>query len=115
MQMVDRLATLWAGADDEPVACVQFLGLGHGYGRADQMTNQWCIVCVELGQRSNVPNGHNQNMRGGLRSDVVKGDYVFIAIDDLGGSLARHDLAKDARCHVCIRLIHGLLANDAFH
>ncbi len=96
MQMAHRLAALWPGTDHEAVARLQFFISSNVGSGDDHAPDQMRVTRVKLGQRDDVSNRHNQNVRWRLWCDVVKGDQAIVTIDDSSRSLTRHDLAEDA-------------------
>ncbi len=53
------------------------------------------IVSRDVGQRSNVVPGHQQQVRRRRRIDVVEGDEFVVFVNFLGRNLAGRDLAED--------------------
>jgi len=94
VQVVDGLATIGAGVDNQAVAFGKILGTGDLSGGGDQMAEHGGILGRGMGQRGEVLFGDDQNVHRCLRIDVRKREDVAILIEALDGDGARGDFAE---------------------
>src|SRR3984893_13592587 len=81
--------------DDAVTALLDTKFLGQITGDEQKLPQDFLIRFRCCSQTRNHFLGHNQNMEGRLRIDVVKSDSVVIFPDNFRGNLARYDLLKD--------------------
>ena len=99
MQMINTLRSLLSIIHHNPESLGTLL-LPH-FGRNHHQMSQNLLMILRrttnLGQSLTLLRNH-QNMGGGLRSNIPKGQCVFIFVDFIGGPFARKDFVK-----YCIR------------
>jgi hypothetical protein len=70
---------------------VQSLLAGDLDGRELELAKQLGSALIGVQQRRNMLLGDHQNVGGGLRADVVKGDDLVVLVNDLGRQLTGDD------------------------
>ena len=95
MQVIDRLPAIAAAIDDDAVATVELELFGQIADHQPHVSDQILILIGERGDRLDRALGDDQNMRGRLAGDVVKGEALVIFKDDLGRDFFVDDPLKD--------------------
>jgi len=108
VQVIDLLSAVAVAVDDEAVAFFRdALALRkvtrHGKEVADQ---RLVLIGNIIGSRDALV-GNDQNVRGRARSDVAKSRNELVAIDDVGGQLARDDALEKSVHAVAASLAGG--------
>src|SRR5579872_6666358 len=103
MQMIDGLAAIRALVDDDAVALPLTLEFSADLGGRGKQTGLDLAggFGVELAEVVCVHDGHDQDVRRRLRTQIVKCDDVLVAQHFTRGNLVPDDLAKDAIGHEC--------------
>ena len=96
VEMVDGLAAVRAGVDDETVPVVEVLLASNVTGRGEQVAEQGGVLGQGFGVRRDVALGDDEHVDGGLRMNVGEGQGVgrFVEARDRDG--AANDLAEQA-------------------
>ena len=98
MDVKDRLPSVTVAVEDRPIAAGgQPMFAGDCGGAPDQCPHEAVIALLQIVERRDVTLGNHEDMCGRLGIDVLEGHYLVVFIHALGGNLARHDLAKEAR------------------
>ena len=61
-------------------------------------------LVLEVGEPLDVLPGHDQDVEGRAREDVVDGHHVIVLVDDRRGELPRHDATEQAVVHAAKRI-----------
>lgn len=96
MEVIDGLAAVGTGVDDQPIAVVEVVDAGDLAGFGEQGTEQSGVGRQCMGVGRDVALGDEQDVYRGLRMDVGKGEGVAGLVKALGGDGARHDFAEEA-------------------
>ena len=111
MQVRHRFATVRAVVDDEPVAGFFPAEFGSAFGGFEQeMAEQFLIVRLRFGDARNRLLWKNQNVRRGLRIDVVNGEDEVVFKNDLRRNFAGGDFFKQGFAHFDFN--HEMTRND---
>ncbi len=108
VQVVHRLATVFASVHNDAIALGKPLFAGELRGSQEQMAEQSPPVFVRLIDGADVLAGNEKQMYRRLRMDVGEGVDEVVLVDGGGGNLAFYDLAKDA-AHGVVS-VHGRFA-----
>lgn len=94
--MKHRLASARSGIGYRTIACGDLMVARELCADQVHMSDKVFILfrCFQRGGEM-LPRNHQQ-MNRGLRVDVLECQAAVVGIDDLGGNLARDDLAEDA-------------------
>jgi hypothetical protein len=96
VQVIDGLAAVGAGVDDETIATGQVLVLRNLHGGGEEMAEQGgvlrCGVCV----RCEMLLGDQQDVRGRLRVKVWKGEHLVVLVEACDGESTGGDVAEEA-------------------
>jgi len=95
VEVVDGLAAVGAGVNDQPVAISQVLLTRDFSCCRDQMPEHGCILRRCVGKRGDVLLRDEQDMYRCLRVDVREGEDMVVLIDALGGDGAGDDFAEE--------------------
>ena len=95
MDVVDGLATVFAGIDNSPIASVEAFRQGNLGGHPMQVADQRIVLFAGVSNRGNVFARNDEHMHGSLRIDISEGIALVILIDGLGWNAAINDFAKD--------------------
>jgi len=101
VEVVDGLAAIVAGVDDQAVAVGEGVGAGEIGGDGGEMAEEGSVVRGGVGERGEVLLGDDEDVSGGLRVDVGEGEGEVVLVEAGGGDGAGDDLAEEA---VWIRL-----------
>jgi len=96
VEMVDSLAAVRAGVDDQAVAVGEVLGAGDFHGCGEEMAEHGGVLRRGMGVGGEVLLGDEQDMDRRLRIDVREGEDVVILIEALGGDGTGCDFAEEA-------------------
>jgi hypothetical protein len=104
MQVGDGFTGVWAGVDDQPIASFLEPSLQSNLsGFQQEVAQQRLVRRPGFGQAGDRLLGDDQDVHGGLRADIVKGEDLVIFINDPGRNLAVDDPLKNAPAHVNAR------------
>jgi hypothetical protein len=96
MQVLDRLAAVFAGVEDDAVAFAEALLAGDCGGGQKQVTEQRLLAGVCLIERVNMRARHKKHVRGCRWIDVGEAVALLVLIDLVRGNCACDDLAEKA-------------------
>ena len=96
MEVVDGLAAVVAGVDDQAVAVGEAVGAGEVCRYGGEMAEEGGVFFRDVGERGEVLFGDDEEVGGGLRVDVGEGEGVVVFVEALGGDGAGDDLAEEA-------------------
>jgi len=98
VEVEDRLPRLAPRVGDEPVAGSVEARPGRHLGGEleDVAEKRGTILAGGVAHGVDVSRRDHEHVRRSLRMEVAEGNRVFVARDDLGRDLARHDPAEDA-------------------
>ena len=96
MEVVDGLAAVGTGVDDEAVAVGEVLGAGDFTSGVEKSAEDGGIVLCGVGVRGEVVLGDDEDVRGGLRVDVREGEGVLVFVEAGDGDFAGDDFAEEA-------------------
>ena len=96
VEMIDGLAAVGSGVDDQAVAVAEALLARDLTGCPQQMTEEIGVSCRGVRVGRDVLFGDHQQMRGRLRVDVRKGQHAVVFVDAVDGNGAGGDLAEEA-------------------
>ena len=101
MEVENGLPGSGAGVHHDAMTCIEPVLAREVGGDPVQMAQHSLIARIGLCCGGEVFSRDHQNMQWSLRMDIVKGDAGRVFVNNLGGSLACDDLAKDAGrvCH----------------
>src|SRR4029450_2076441 len=95
VDVIHDLAPLWAAVHSKPIAA-----LGHSLRLSERSCRQEAapddvgVLGLHRDDRVDVALGHDEEMDGRLRVDVLEGQNRVVLVLDFGGSLAGHDAAE---------------------
>ena len=92
--MIDGLAAVRTGIDDQPVALIEILLSGDLRGGGEQMTEQPCILGGRVRERCEVLLRNDQDVDRRLRMDVREGDDLLVLEETGDRDCSGGDLAK---------------------
>ena len=95
MEVVDGLAAVWAGVEDDAIAVIEPGGARNFGGLGKQMAQQRRLRRLGLRQRRNVLPGNYQQMGGRLGAEIGEADTQLVLVDALGRDAAGDDLAEE--------------------
>ena len=96
MKVIDGLAAVAAGVNDETVAVIQALFPGEGAGLGKQGAEEGGVFRQRVGVGRNVALGDEQDVGRGLGVNVSESEDIGGFMQALDGDHARDDLAKKA-------------------
>jgi len=94
--MIDGLAAVGAGVDDDAIAVVESLGAGNIGCYRDEMAEERAMSGIGFGEGNDVLAGRDENMHRGLRVDVSEGVTLVVLVDGLRRNASFDDLAEEA-------------------
>lgn len=95
MDVGDFLAAIGSGVDDEPVSVAEPLRRGDFRGHHDAVPHDLFVLISQIRERDDLALGNYQNVRGGFRCDVTKGQAQVVLVDDVRGNFFGNDFGKD--------------------
>ncbi len=96
MEVVDGLAAVVAGVDDQAVPVGEAVCAGEVGGYGGEVAEERGVFLGDVGERGEVLLGDDKEVGGGLGVDVGKGDGLVVFMEALGGDGAGDDLAEEA-------------------
>jgi len=96
VEVVDGLAAIGAGVDDQAVAVGEVLGAGDFAGGVEELAEDAGVVLGGVGVRGEVVLGDDEDVRGGLGVDVREGEGVLVFVEAGDGDFAGDDFAEEA-------------------
>jgi hypothetical protein len=96
MQVIDRLASVVTHIHDKTVSLAQSHLLGHFFAHLSQVRKNG-ISGRHITQGVIVRLRNEEQMNGRGRTDIVKGQYFVIFINNGSGNLMMDDFAKGAK------------------
>ena len=96
VDVVDGLATVFAGVDDGAVSLGESFSAGDFRGGPLEVAEQVLVILFCVSDRGDVLPGDNEDMYGRLRLDVGEGVAVLILVDGFGRNASVDDLAEYA-------------------
>ena len=100
VQVADGLATISTLVHHHAIATVLEPEVTRNLcGHRQEVTCQWRVCLVDLGDPANVAHRDDQDVRRRLRGEVMKGDHMVVAVNDLCGNVAGSDPAENALRH----------------
>jgi len=96
VEVVDCLAAVGAGVDDEAVAVGEILLAGDLAGCVEEVAEGGCVVLRGVGVGGQVVFGDDEDVGGGLGVDVREGEGLLVFVDAGGGDFAGDDFAEEA-------------------
>ena len=95
VEVVDGLAAVGAGVDDEAVAVGEVLGAGDFADGVEEMAEERFVILRRMGMRGEVVLGDDEDVGGSLRVEVREGESLLVFVDAGGGDFSRDDLAEE--------------------
>ena len=96
MEVVDCLAAIGAGVDDQTVAVGEVLLAGQFAGYVEEVAEGGGVVLRGVSVGGQVVFGDDEDMGGGLGIDVGEGEGLLVFVDSGGGDFAGDDFAEEA-------------------
>ena len=96
VEVVDGLAAVGAGVDDEAVAVGEVLPAGDFAGCVEEVAEGGFVVLRGVGVGGQVVFGDDEDVGGGLGIDVREGEGLLVFVDAGGGDFAGDDFAEEA-------------------
>ena len=96
VEVIDSLAAVWAGVDDETKTVVEMLLLCNFRCSTEQLAEEFGFAEGGVREGAEVLLGNDQNMHGGLRIDVREGEHVIVLKEARDGDCAGGDFAEEA-------------------
>ena len=81
VEVVDGLAAIGAGVDDDAVAVGEILPAGDFGGGGEEVAEEGCVVGSGMGQGGDVTLGDDEDVDGGLGVDVREGEGVVVLVE----------------------------------
>ena len=94
VDVVDGLAAVFAGIDDDTVAAIQFSTAGDLCRHGQQVAEQRSMFGGCLRLRSNMLFGNDEQVSGGLRTDIGKDDTEFVFVHTVRRNFTSYDFAE---------------------
>jgi hypothetical protein len=94
--MVDRLAAVGAGVDDDAIAVAELFGAGDLRGDPVQVAEEASLALIGVGHGIDVLARDDEDVDGRLGMQVGEGVGQVVGINGGGGNASFGDLAKDA-------------------
>jgi DNA polymerase III subunit delta len=108
VQVIDLLSAVAVAVDDEAVAFFRdALALRKVTRHGKEVADQRLVLIGDIIGGRDALVGNDQNVRGRARSDVAKSRNELVAIDDVGGQLARDDALEKSVHAVAASLAGG--------
>src|SRR2546427_9100314 len=100
VNVIHDLAPFRAAVHSKPIAARgQPLCLSERASVPEAATDGLRVLALHHDDRGDVTLGHDEEMDGRLRVDVLEGQNRTVLVLDVGGSLAGHDAAEHAVLH----------------
>ena len=103
MEVEDGLSRARADVEDGAVSLLDVALAGDLRRRQMAAADQFRVFGLGLFQSGKMFFGNDENVRGGLRLDVFKGEDVIVLVNFFGGDLAANHSAEEAvgigHCH----------------
>ena len=96
VEVVDGLAAVGAGVDDEAVAVGEILPAGDFCGGLEEVAEHGGVVMGGVGEGGEVVFGDDEDVRGGLGVDVREGEGAVVFVEAGGGDFSGGDFAEEA-------------------
>jgi len=96
VEVLDCLATVGAGVDDEAVALGEVLLASDLACRVEEVAEGGFVVLRGVGVGGQVVFGDDEDVGGGLGIDVREGEGLLVFVDAGGGDFAGDDFAEEA-------------------
>ena len=96
VKVVDGLAAVGAGVDDDAETVVEMLLLCNFRCSVEQLAEEFGFAGRGVREGAEVLFGDDQNMHGGLRIDVREGEHVVVLKEARDGDCAGGDFAEEA-------------------
>ena len=96
MEMVDGLAAVGAGVEDEAVAVGELFLAGDFGGGGEEVAEDLAMLRRGVRVGDDVALGDEQKVHGRLGIDVGEAEGVFVLVDASDGDLIADDLAEEA-------------------
>jgi hypothetical protein len=94
VEMVDGLAAVGAGVDDDAVAFGKALVAGYCSGRSKQVAEKSGVIFAGVSERCDVLARDHEKVGGRLRVDVRERDTLVVLEQELGRDGSFNDLAE---------------------
>jgi len=98
MEMIDRLAAVFACVDDDAIAPGEVLNAGNLGRRPKQMAEQAGVAGLALSDRHNVLARNDEHVNRSLRANVREG-VAFVVLKNRRGGDASFDDAAEETAH----------------
>jgi len=96
VDVIDSLATIVAGIDDEPVALIQVLFPGDVGGFQHQIPQYFRVALIGVLYGGNVLFRDYQYMGWSRGADIMKGTYLVVFVDLVSGYVPCDNFAEQA-------------------
>jgi len=96
VKMIDGLAAVFAGVDDDTIAFAEAFVAGNRGGCIQEMAEQVAVVSGCVVERGEVFTGNDENVDRRDRMNVGEGVAELVLVDGSGGNGTFGDLAEDA-------------------
>jgi hypothetical protein len=94
--MIDGLAAVGTGVDDDSKAFGQLFSTGNFRSGTHEVTEQGTIILAAIGKRADVLARSDEHVDRGCRMNVGKGITLVVLVDGGGGNASVNDFAKKA-------------------
>jgi hypothetical protein len=99
MQVKYGLSCMRAYIGDEAVAIFQLALVGDLFSDGKDLSQDRTIVWLNVAHRGDMTRGNDQEMYGGLRMNIFKGDDMIILVHNFARYLARDNFTEEAILH----------------
>lgn len=96
VEVEDGLSGAGADVEDGAIAALDAALASDAGGGELALADQFSIFGLRFLQSGEVALGDDEDVRRGLRVDVLEGEGVLVLVNLLGGDLAGDDLAEEA-------------------
>jgi hypothetical protein len=96
VEVIDRLAAVFSGVDDDAIALAKALVAGNQGCREEKMAQQVAVLCAGVVERGKVLAGNDEDVDWRLRVNVREGVAELVLVDGGGGDGTLGDLAEEA-------------------
>jgi hypothetical protein len=113
VEMIDALAAVGAGVDDDTIPIGQALFARNIGGGGEKVAEQGGVTAADACERCDVLARDHEKMGRRLRVNVSERDALFVLVNGLGGNGSSDDLAKKA-IHIGNSVQERVLREDNF-
>jgi hypothetical protein len=94
VKVIDGLAAIFAGVDDDAVAFGKALVAGDLRGGLEKMAEEFAVLSAGVVERCEMFSGDDENVDGRLRMNVGEGVAELVLVDGGGWNGALSDFAE---------------------